>query len=73
MTHNYVSNQVIRFIYNELPALDHLETEYAIEHDKEWNQSYQKLRTAFDALPKIKFFPSQRVVRSILQYSRMTT
>ena len=73
MTHNYTSTQVLQFIYNELPALEHLEVEHAIENDGEWNETYHRLKSAFNALPKVKFFPSQSIVRSILQYSRMTT
>jgi len=73
MTHNYTSNQILKYVYNELPALDHLETEYAIENDKEWNDNFKKLKTALNALPKIQFFPSHGVVRSILQYSRMAS
>jgi len=46
MKHSYPSDQIIQYIYNELPALEHLETEYAIEHNQEWRRSYKKLKNA---------------------------
>ena len=73
MTDNYKTNQVIKYLYNELPALEHLEAEHAIENDSEWKSTYKRLKEAFYALPKIQFFPRQGVVRSILQYSRMVS
>lgn len=73
MTHNYTSDQVIKYLYNELPALEHLEVEYAIENEPSWTHAYQSFKKAFDTLPKIQFFPRHSVVRSILQYSRMAS
>jgi len=73
MTHNYTSNQIIKYLYNELSALEHLEAEYAIEHDQEWKSTYKRLKGAFSALPKIQFFPRHSVVRSVLQYSSMAS
>ena len=69
MTHSYTSNQIIQYLYRELPLTDHLETEYAISADHEWEQTYLKLREAFISLPKVQFFPAQKVIRSILSYS----
>ena len=74
MTHNYTSNQILLYIYNELPALEHLEAEYAIEHDDEWKATYERFTTTLKtALPKIQFFPRHRVVKSILNYSRLAS
>ena len=73
MQHNYSSDLIIQYLYNELPALEHLEVDYAIENEPSWENAYNGLKKAFDALPKIQFFPRQGVVRSILQYSRMAS
>ncbi len=69
MQHNYTTNNIIRYIYNELPALEHLETEYAIEHNREWKDIYTKMKSAFSALPRIQFAPRNSSIRSILRYA----
>ena len=73
MKHNYPSDQILLYIYGELPALEHLETEYAIAHDKVWHDAFTKLKSAVSALPKIYFFPKHSVVRSIQAYSASTS
>ena len=70
MKHNYPTLQIIQFIYHELEAPEHLETEYAIEHNPVWGESYLKLKSALSLLPKIQFYPRQRVVNRILEYSQ---
>ncbi len=69
MTHCYTSNQIIRYLYNEMHALEHIETEYAVEHTPEWREKYQSLKEAFNLLPKVQFFPKGGVIKSILKYS----
>ena len=69
MKHSYPSTQIIKYIYNELEALEHLETEHAIEHNPAWNSSYAKLKSAYSALPKVEFFPRANVLKKILSYS----
>lgn len=69
MKHSYPSTQIIKYIYNELEALEHLETEYAIEHDPRWASSYKKLKSAYSALPKVEYYPKKHVLKSILSYS----
>ncbi len=71
MKHNYPSIQIIKYIYNELDAPEHLETEYAIEHNPTWSESYHKLKSAYSALPKVSFFPKSGVINQILVYSTM--
>ena len=70
MKHSYPTTQIIQYIYHELEAPEHLETEYAIEHNPIWGESYTKLKSALSVLPKIQFFPKQKVVNRILEYSR---
>ena len=70
MKHNYPTTQIIQYIYHELEAPEHLETEYAIAHNPAWKASYKKLKSALSALPRIQFFPKQKAVNNILEYSR---
>ncbi len=70
MKHNYISNQVIRYIYRELPALEHLETEYAIETEVAYAETFRRLKGAVALLPSVRFFPSKKAVSSILTYSK---
>ena len=70
MTHSYSTNQIIQYLYNELPALEHLETEYAIENNPEWNNKYHRLKSTMGLLPKVQFFPKVRALKTILQYSK---
>lgn len=72
MKHCYTTNQIIKFLYRELPALEHLETEYAIENNPEWKEKYARLKGTFKVLPEVHFFPKQRAVKSILSYSAAT-
>lgn len=69
MQHNYTTNNIIRYIYNELPALEHLETEYAIAHNPEWKEIYTKMKSAYSALPRIQFTPRRSALTSILKYA----
>lgn len=69
MTHNYTSNTILKFIYRELPLTEHLEAEYAVATDPEWNKAFHSMKQSISALPKVHFFPSDRVTRSILAYS----
>lgn len=70
MAQDYPTQQIIQYIYRELPALDHLETEYAVEHDAVWRKEYRWLKAMFSILPRVQFFPKKKVVNSILEYSR---
>lgn len=69
MKHTYPTTQIIKYIYNELEALEHLETEHAIEHNPAWHESFLKLKSAYTALPKVEFFPKAGVLKQILKYS----
>lgn len=69
MKHNYPATQIIQYLYNELEAPEHLETEYAIENNPAWNDIHTKLQSALKALPVVQYFPKNSVVKSILAYS----
>jgi len=69
MQHNYTTNKIIQYIYNELQALEHLETEHAIEHNPEWKKIYTRMKSAYSALPRIQFTPRKTSISSILKYA----
>lgn len=68
MKQNY-SFKILKYIYKELSITDHLETEYAISDDKEWEGEYNKLMKGFKALPRVSFYPKRSVVNNIMSYS----
>lgn len=72
MKHSYSTQQIIQYIYNELSAIEHLETEYAIEHNPAWREKYLRLTAAKRLLPQVQFFPKGRVLKSVLEYSKAT-
>ena len=69
MTHSYTSNQILKYLYQDLPLADQIETDLKISTQPEWNKTYNILKGAITALPKVQFFPRGRVIRSILKYS----
>ena len=69
MAHCYTTQQILKFLYHDLSALEHLEVEYAIHTDPIWKEKHESLKEMIQELPKTQFFPKNRVVRSILAYS----
>ncbi len=69
MKHNYPATQIIQYLYNELEAPEHLETEHAINHNPRWTEIHMKLTSALSALPRVRFYPKKRVIKTILEYS----
>ena len=72
MKHCYISNKIILFLYGELSALNHIEVEYAIEHEPEWRAKYLELSKAHKKLPQVQYYPKNRIVKSLLNYSAAT-
>lgn len=72
MTHSYTSNQIIQYLYRELPLAEHLETEYAVATNSEWKKAYMELKSAFSVLPQVQFFPKGRIIRAIMKHSAQT-
>ena len=64
------THQLIRFVYNELPVLDRLETEYALTQNDAARAEYCKLLEAQRLLPSVRFSPPQITVDAILAYSQ---
>jgi len=69
MKHAYTLNFLIKYFYKETSPLKSLEIENAIENNAEIRKEYHLLRKSFSLLPKVKFYPSDKVIDRILAYS----
>lgn len=72
MKHNYTYNFLIRYIYGETALLKKLEIENAIEESETVAREYGILKKAYDLLPRVSFYPSEKTLNNILEYSRET-
>lgn len=63
-------DQLVRLAYGELPVLERLETEFALEQDYLLREDYQELRRAKHELPRVTFRPSKTSINAILAYSK---
>ena len=70
MTLASTPNQLVRLAYGELPLLERLETEYAVDTDPDLRAEYGELQAAVAELPRVRFSPSALAVSAILAYSR---
>lgn len=69
MVANSTLNKLIRFIYRETEALEHLEIENAISEDEDLRNQYLDLYNGYKEFPKVKFFPSKNIIGNILNYN----
>ena len=72
MKHNYTYNFLIRYIYGETALLKKLEIENAIEENETVAREYGILKKAYDLLPGVSFYPSEKTLNNILEYSMET-
>lgn len=73
MKHNYTPEKIIQFIYGEPEALEKMEIEYALSQNDELNHMFLNLYNSFKCLPKVKFYPSSKTMKNILEYSSRKT
>lgn len=69
MKHGYTQNFLLKYLYRETSVLKRLEIENAINSDKGIERQYKILLKAFKMLPKVKFYPKDSTISSILKYS----
>ena len=72
MKHNYTFNFLIRFLYKECSVLRRFEIENQIEQDEHTRKEYLNLKKAYDKLPMVSFYPSDKAIKNILDYSQST-
>ena len=73
MTQVSTQHQLLRYAYGELPLLDRLETEFAIEEQREVREGYEELQASLRELPRVTFRPATATLKAVLRYSRNST
>ena len=73
MQENFTTNDLIRFIYRETNTSETLAINDALEANSSLYAEYENLMEGFQTLPKVSFQPSNKILDSILNYSRHTT
>ena len=73
MKHNYTFNYLLKYLYGETGILRKLEIENAIQEDPKVKSEYFKLRRSYKSLAKISFYPSQKAINAILDYSKKSS
>lgn len=71
MEQNYTVNEIVKFIYRDMQAVDYCELLFAMDNQPELNESYEDLMEAKAALPELSFSPSQESMNMILAYSQL--
>ena len=72
MEHNYTLNSLVRYLYKESSLLRSLEIENQINEDQNLRSYYLRLKKAFKSMPKVSFYPSDKTMDAILDYSKKT-
>lgn len=72
MKHNYTSNFLIRYLYGETSILGKLEIENAIEESNSVKETFVELRDGFKMFPKVEFYPSDKTINAVLDYSKLS-
>ncbi len=70
MTQASTQHDLVRLVYNELPTLARLETEFALTQDPSARAEFEQLQAAARELPRAKFAPRPDTIAAILKYSR---
>ncbi len=73
MKHNYTFNFLIKFLYKETSLLRTFEIENQIDEDVAVKREFKRLKSAYNLLPKISFYPSDKTLSTILDYSQKTS
>lgn len=70
MTKVFSQNDLVRYIYQETSPAESKVIEVLIATDPKFNKQYKELKDSYDALKKNTSSPPDRVIDSIIQYSR---
>lgn len=72
MEETYTYNQLVKFLYHEMPAEEAMEMAQYLDEDPETRAMFDSLQLAKIQLPKARFHPSQNALNNILRYSTKT-
>ena len=70
MTKTFTQDDVVRYLYNEIPKIEKARFEEAMICDTSLLDLYHELNAAKLHLEEIKESPSNRVIKNILDYSK---
>lgn len=70
MTKTFTQNDVIRYIYGEIPDEDKLAFENAMICDSELLDLFHELRNVKNQLNTVEMNPRDHVIKNILNYSK---
>lgn len=70
MEQSYTTNLLLKYLYRETSLIETLEIENAIEESPMTKKEYLKLRKGYLRFPKVKFYPSDKAMAGILNYSK---
>jgi len=69
MKHNYTNNLLLKYLYGETSILLKLEVENAIQEDDQVKERFQELQKGYKMFPKVSFYPSDKTMNAILNFS----
>jgi hypothetical protein len=72
MKQTFTPNHLVKYLYNETSASEHLAINEALTSDLSLQESYNELLAAYQQLPKVSFSPSESSIQNILKYSNRT-
>lgn len=70
MEQNYISNLILKYLYRETSLTETLEIENTIDESPIAKEEYLNLRKGYLRFPKVKFYPSDEAMNSVLSYSK---
>jgi len=72
MTKTFTPNELIRYYYKETSEKENRNIQNALICDPLLQEQYKEISKIIRQLDKVKFDPSDRVIKTILNYSRNT-
>lgn len=72
MTKPFTPNDLVRYIYQEMPEVEQELLMQALHSDEQLMQEYVEMLSAIEQLDQIQLQPSERVVKAIKQKAKST-
>jgi hypothetical protein len=70
---NFTSEDMIRFLYNEMNAEETAQLMAAMEADWTLKEKFEVLKSSMSNLDSLHFSPRRKAIDAILQYAENTT
>ena len=72
MIKSFTPNDLVRYIYQEMPEVEQELLMQALHSDEQLMQEYVEMLSAIELLDQIQLQPSERVVKAIKQKAKST-